>query len=270
MYQQTPTVGESERQAAGQWRKRVIKTQGTPRAYDTRVGWLGRAAAHTLSEAKDENRMLEVSAGSVYFFFYLIQHIHTLLIRTNTKHSNNIDEDIVNVRTRAQQSLWLGVEKCIGVLHHRPECTLVFHRHNQYYTSSISNSQQDSSSQLYTPPHVSPPALKPLHLFLLFSPPPFPPFPADAAPASAPPAPSSFFPADPAKKAAISNDPAPPAPPCPDAAPIMLFIGFDFCLSSHSARISGSTIIACQIRPFSVQEGWGATHCYQPNKASQT
>lgn len=168
----------------------------------------------------------------------------------------------MNIHQRAQKSLWLGVEKCIGVLDHRVRtCTLVFHRHNRYYTSSLSDSQRDSSLQLYTPPPFSspssqPPSLsEPVHLFLLFSPPPFPPFPADAAPASGPPAPSSFFPADPAKKAAISNDPAPPAPPCPDAAPIMLFIGFDFCLSSHSARISGSTIIACQLRPFSLSGG---------------
>jgi len=37
----------------------------------------------------------------------------------------------------------------------------------------------------------------------------------------------------------MSNPPA--APDCPVAAPMMPFIGLDFCLSSHSARISGST-----------------------------
>ena len=79
-----------------------------------------------------------------------------------------------------------------------------------------------STNLLVVPPLLQPPLI-PSHRFFLF--------------------PSSFF-DEPARKAAMSKS-AIGFPPAWPAAPgfMMLFIGLLFCLSSHSARISGSTVL---------------------------
>lgn len=183
----------------------------------------------------------------------------------------------MNIHQRAQKSLWLGVEKCIGVLDHRVRtCTLVFHRHNRYYTSSLSDSQRDSSLQLYTPPPFSSPSSQPTLPFRTRSPLPpllstaIPPLPSRRRPRVRTTRSFLLLPRRPRQESRHIKRPSAAGAALPRRGThnavhrvrFLPLLPLGAHLRVHYHRMSAPSLL-------SLRRGEG-THYYQPNTASQT